>query len=140
MTQAPLRFFLAALLAVVFVGCDADSNPGPVSTGDSVAGRYVATTFEAFALDDADDLLAAGGSLTIDLRSDSTASGLLIVPDVLDEDGDGQYPFGGTYSVYGDVVRFDHEADTFIRDVDWTYDDGVLRAEESFVRIVLERE
>ena len=133
MTHVSFRFLLVALLAVAFVGCDSDSED------DSVAGRYVATTFQAFADGTEIDVLAAGGSLTITLRSDRTASGLLSVPDVLDEDGDGQYPFDGTYAVDGDVVTFTHEADTFVRNAEWTYADGTLRTQDFGTAIVLER-
>ena len=133
MISAPLRFILAALLTAAFVGCDSDSEDDPI------VGRYEATTFDTSVDGNELDVLAAGGSITVTLRSDRTVTGLLSVPAILDEDGDGQYSLDGTYAVDGDVVTFTHEADTFVRNAEWTYADGTLRTQDFGTAIVLER-
>lgn len=49
----------------------------------------------------------------------------------------------GTWSLEGNVVEFSHEADTFLRDMAFQFEDGRLSGDETFgdvrVRIVMER-
>lgn len=71
--------------------------------------------------------------------------GLLVVPCSIpeaceaDEEGEVEVTFEGTYDVDGDVVTFDHDADTFIRDIEWVYDDGALFTETDDLEVVLEQ-
>lgn len=114
----PVLTFFALLVAA---GC---SDPVALSF-DSVAGDYTATTLTV----DGDDILAAGGTLTMSLGSDGVVSGALTLPasagGPLDADLD------GIYTVNGSTLTFLQAADTFVRDATWTWADGVLSGEWS---------
>lgn len=130
----------APLLALLFLiawapGCDSAED---VST-DEVVGDYTATRFEADLGDGPVDVLDLGGSLSIRLQADGNVDGLLVIPEGLAEDGESEVPFGGTFQVSGDRVRFFHEADTFVRDAVWLYANGQLRSQSFSSDIVLER-
>lgn len=131
--SAALVLTLAA--APVLAGCDS-------ADGDLLAGTYETTRFLADTDDDArtapTDVLALGGSVTMTLRADGTASGRIVVPASLAEDGEGDTPFAGTYAASGGTVTFDHEADTFVRDAAWTFAGGRLRTESLGLSVVLE--
>jgi hypothetical protein len=132
----PFRPLLAVLMLVAFAGCDSSDAP----EDNPLAGRYVATEF---LLDEGAgeiDVLAAGGGLAMTLRADDTVSGLLSIPEELAGEDGGDISFGGTYSVDGDRVQFQHETDTFVRDLNWTYADETLRAEGFGLSVVLARE
>ena len=131
-----LRFFLFLFAAAFSLSaCDSDG------TEDTPSGTYEATLFEVEIDGETVNVLAAGGDLRIDLRNNGTAAGVIIVPDELAEDpGDTRIEFEGTYSVSGDRVDFDHEADTFVRDADWTYDDGRLETADGEITVVLTRQ
>lgn len=89
-------------------------------TLDLVAGTYVATEFEA----DGDDILAAGGTLSMTLASDGSVTGELDLPS--GAGGPFTADLAGSFSVSGQNVGFSQSADTFIRDATWTWDDGRL--------------
>lgn len=109
----------ALLLLVLIAACD-----DPVSlTFDLVAGNYVATVLTA----DGDDILAAGGSLSMTLGSGGTVDGTLDVP--AGAGGPLTADLGGTYTVSGATLTFTQAADTFVRDATWTWSDGVLSGE-----------
>ena len=135
--NSPRLLTLLAVLVVGLVGCDAVDD-APVA--DDVSGQYEAAVFEADIDGETVDVLAAGGALTVTLRQGGTVSGRLLIPEALAGGEEGDLPFGGTYSVSGNDVRFDHEADTFVRDAVWTYADGELRTSAGGIAVVLERE
>jgi len=99
-----------------------DSTPPPPDTAqipaDSIAGSYTATEFTT----GADDVIAAGGSLTLDLALDGTASGRLVVPEEVGGPLDAD--MAGTYEVTGATIEFTQDADTFVRDAEWTWSPG----------------
>lgn len=138
-------FAFCALLAAAFglVGCSAF---GSESDGPDVAGSYAATTFTVETDTTTTDALEKGASLRITLNEDGAASGRLRVPCSLPEAcepdaGDTfEANFEGIYEVDGRTVTFDHRADTFIRDREWTYRDGALRTafEDGGIRITVE--
>lgn len=128
---------LAGAVLLPLAGCDSAED-------DTPAGSYEATRFRATIEGETVDVLAAGGALTMRLRDDGTVSGRLVVPTSLAEGGEGDVPFAGTYTVTGSgsatTVTFEHEADTFVRDAEWAYDDGRLETDDSNLSVVLERD
>lgn len=112
----------ALALFVLLAACD-----DPVMlTLDLVAGTYVATELTA----NGDDIIAAGGTLTMTLASDGTVTGDFTLPAAA-PGGPFNADLAGTYGVSGEGVTFTQAADTFIRDATWTWDDGVLSGEWS---------
>lgn len=110
------------LLAVVSVLCTsvaACSDP-VAPTMDSVAGSYTATSFQA----EGENILAAGGSLTLVLTTTGQVSGQFSLPASVGGPLDAD--MAGTYELDGRDIDLDQEADTFVRDADWSWNDGVL--------------
>lgn len=104
-----------------------------------VAGGYTATTLVGKAPEGEFDALAAGGTLAVVLAADGTTTGRFFVPGG-DEDGsDFEADLAGTWSLTGDRVTFDHAADTFLRDVVFTWAEGELRSDNAYARVVLTR-
>ena len=136
-----ISYILLPLLTIFGIrlsGCDAIED-GPVTNVD-VPGQYEAAVFEADIDGNVVDVLAAGGALTITLREDGTVAGRLLIPEALADGEEGDLPFAGTYFVFGNNVRIDHEADTFVRDAVWIYADGGLQASSGGITVHLERE
>jgi len=141
-----MRFLRSSLLAfatvsVLFLAaCDSNgSDPG-------VAGRYVTTEFILRTDTATLDALALGASIEMTLESGGTVrDGLLFVPDTLttgqDFEGDTEIEFAGTWSRPTDgTLTFEHDADTFIRDTEWTYDDGTIQAQTDELTVTLVRQ
>lgn len=127
--------FLGALL--LLTGCDT-AEPDV----ETVPGTYQTVTFLADIEGEIVDVMAAGGLIEMTLADDGTVSGRFLVPEALAGD-DGEnltYDLAGTYTVVGDAVTFTQDADTFIRDVTWTFDDGALRLADENFDIVLRKQ
>ncbi len=132
-------FLIGTLVgALALAGCDSDVELVPAD----IAGTYEATRFTLEDGGQTVDVLDAGGDLTLTLREDGTVSGSLVTPEELNEEGEGnsRLLFGGTYALSGNEVTFDHEADTFVRDVVWTFDEGDLRTDTGEITVVLSRQ
>jgi hypothetical protein len=151
-----------ALVVALTTGCEQDPTelePGAPSMAD-VAGQYTAEgDFAAvsFFTDDGDlivDWLAEGARLDITLLENGTTTGELYIPvpdDLPAEDyfepedvAQGFYlaDLQGTWTLQGQTVRFDHPADTFIRDMDFLYNDGTLTGDRTWsfrIQVVLSR-
>ena len=88
-------------------------------TSSSIAGNYLATVFE---VNDGSgptyDVLEAGGSLTINITSNNTTTGSLVVPASIGGGMTGD--MAGTATVSGSTVQCHQDADTFVRAVAWT--------------------
>ncbi|MGI9626094.1 MAG: hypothetical protein ACR2QM_04605 [Longimicrobiales bacterium] len=89
------------------------------------------------------DALAAGVSHTLDLRSNGTTRGSLFLPAELNEPDvvDGALDLTGTWILTVSTLTLEHDADTFLRDVDFAFDRvSILRGQLSDVSsIVLEK-
>jgi hypothetical protein len=134
-------FSLHAVLAVLLLSaCD-----NPVDPMTRVSGDYRATTFSATFGSTPVNLLAAGVELEINLLANGTTTGRFFVPAELNDDGDGAYTadLQGTWALNGDTVKFNHSADTLIRDMEFRVEGSRLVGEEDFgggsVRVVLEK-
>jgi hypothetical protein len=86
-------------------------------------GTYVATVLLG---PGNEDLLAAGGSLTLMLGADGSVAGSFFIPASLG--GPNTVDMAGTFSLAGNVVTFSQSADSFVRDVDWIWADDGLEA------------
>lgn len=151
-----------ALLSVLGAGCDQDPTkvePAP-PTMAQVAGEYSAEgdfAAVAFLTTEGDlivDWLAEGARFSIDLAPRGTTAGELYIP-ISDKVSAEEYfepediargyyqaDLTGTWSLDGQIIRFDHAADTFVRDMDFLYNDGTLTGDETWsvrVQVVLSR-
>jgi hypothetical protein len=128
----------ALALAVALGGCG-DDNFSP--TVENVAGSYSAIELRVTNPEGTMDLLAQGSELTLILAPDGTTTGHLFIPDAGEEPGDFEADLTGTWALSGGTVTFDHAADTFINDVEFTAEEDRLTAEHAFsdetVRLVL---
>ena len=66
------------------------------------------------------DVRAAGGSLSITFRSDGTTTGSLHVPASVTGGAPFTASMAGTAVITGLTVRFEQEADSFVRDLVWS--------------------
>lgn len=119
-SSSVLRWLAAPLaLAAALAACGSD----PVApTPQSIAGVYQADSFVAAGA----DVLAAGGSLQLVFSEDGTVGGLLVIPEEVG--GPLDVDMAGTYTLSGDRMSIQQDADTFIRDADWRWiEDDVVR-------------
>lgn len=109
-------FLLAGIMVLAATACSDPVAPTP----DLVAGSYMATSFQA----EGNDVLAAGGSLTLVLTASGGVTGNLFVPASVG--GPLNADMAGTYEITGSNITFDQAADTFVRDATWSWSNGVL--------------
>lgn len=113
------RSFSAALVAVLALaaacGDDSDTPAGPGRA--AVAGTYRATTFTTALGTTVTDVLAKGGSVSLTLNQDGTATGSLFVPQIV-ANSDFNESISGAWSLQGTRVRLtDNSSDTFLEDL-----------------------
>lgn len=125
-----------ALGAVALIGCDDATEPDMAT----VAGSYQATTFVGHTETGDIDVLAEGGSLTMTLTATGTTTGSLFVPGGEEDGTDAVVDLSGTWTLDGDEVTFDHDSDTFLRDVTFTYEGGRLISSSVYADVVLTRD
>lgn len=137
---APARWSMAAAVCLLAAGCGTEPP-------DGIVGTYHATEI-ALTIGGVDsDMLAEGGVLTITLTETGTTTGTFVVPAQYTESGQQETSsLAGTYLYDADAgtATFEHEADTFIRDVVWTADQNELRGDfgsgDDRVSVTLERQ
>ena len=127
--------------AVLFLAaCDSPTEPPTVA---SVAGEYTATEFRVTTPGESVDLLQEGVELDIDLRADGTTAGRLFAPGLDEDGGDLDADLAGRWTLQGDTVRFQHDADTFLRDMDFIAQGSRLEGNRDFggarIRITLRK-
>jgi hypothetical protein len=143
MTTSRVKWLGAATLALaaILVGCGDDDGFSP--TVDTVAGTYAASVLTLTTLTGTVDLLAEGSEITVTLSTDGTTEGHAFIPEGGEDGGDFEEDLTGTWALDSTTVTFDHEADTFIRDVDFTASRGRLSGEitggDQTLRLVLVR-
>jgi hypothetical protein len=107
--------FLMMLLLTGLAACETDTT-GPEGPLD---GTYTATYFRITPPDESEvDVLAAGGSLTINITENLATSGNLIIPSSIT--GGVTASMAGSATVSGTVVTFQQAINTFVRDLSWT--------------------
>jgi hypothetical protein len=117
-------------LAALFAGCGDDDPFSP--TVDNVSGSYSAETFTLTTDAGTVDLLALGAEVTVELAADGTTTGQLFVPGVGVNEEDFEADLAGTWTLTDSTVTFSQDADTFIRDVEFTASENRLTGEETF--------
>ena len=121
-----VRRLVLAILPTLALASACDNSVS--ITPDELAGNYIATSFLITPSGQpAVDVLAKGGSLTINIAGDSSTTGTLSLPaNVLPG-------LGGTASMEGRVLRiadgtyrFNQSAETFIKALNWQQYTGAL--------------
>ena len=145
MRSAPTRLLLLlSLCATAACGTastalddEEEQGPGDPPTMSAIAGDYEATQFTA----NGEDVLALGATLSLTLGADGSVAGTLDVPPAAG--GPFQADMAGTYTLSGNSLTIDQDADTFVRDATWTWSNGVLSGSWSgssgSVSVTLER-
>jgi hypothetical protein len=124
---------LAALAA-----CSGEAGPGGVAgPGSGTAGAYTATAFTLSQGGPEEDLLSQGSAITLTLLTDGTTTGHMFVPGALTGGADFDEDLDGTWTQTGDVVRLQHSADTFLRDIDLVVSANKLTGQMSDPTFVL---
>jgi hypothetical protein len=127
----------ALACTVLLLGCGGDSGDDPsgperatfAGTYHASATAYTASIFTITQGGVTTDLLDLGGVLDLTLAEDGSTSGRMFVPGA-DEDGsDFDRDLTGAWTLSGDTVRFEHDADTFLRDVPFTLSGNLLSGE-----------
>ena len=127
-------------LPVLLVGVLPMGACDSATEDEDLPGTYETTRFTAQINGETVDVLRGGGFVELVLRENGTASGRLFVPAALNDGEETDLTFAGTYTVSGNQVAFDHEADTFIRDVAWTHEGRTLRADSEDLSVVLRKQ
>lgn len=128
--------FRIASFALLFAlaACDGSTD------SEQIPGEYRATTLTATENGATTDYLKEGVSLNITLNEDGTTTGRLFASDDVEPIDESM---AGRWSVRGDTVRFDQNADTFVRDMPFLVRDGRLQGDRSFgdtrVRVTLSK-
>ena len=78
------------------------------------------------------DLIALGASFKIALAADGTTPGRLLIPGAGADGGDFDASMAGSWTLTGDTVRFQQEADTFVRDMPFVVKGGRLVGSAEF--------
>lgn len=146
------RFRIAATLLVLLpLGACENGPAGPDDrlTIAHVAGAYRAgDSYGAWELTTTDDQqttdwLEAGASVELSLASDGRTAGRIFVPGAEEDGSDWEADLAGTWSLTGNTVRFQHPADTFIRDMPFEVVGSTLVGDRTFggtrVRMVLRK-
>lgn len=125
MKKAILLFAVITIL----LGC-ADNSTEPVTpklTVDMVKGNYSTIAFNLTENGTSTDILAEGGHININLLIDRTTTGQFFIPKTISGDSlDINLSLEGTFVIVNDSVAFQHNADTFIRDIKWAFQENKL--------------
>jgi hypothetical protein len=119
-------------------GCDDSSGPA------SAAGTYTATSFTSTPTGGAPrNEIAAGSTIDLVLTPGGTTSGHFHLA-AFAGDPAVDFDLTGTWTIVGSTVDFEHDADTFIRDMDFTFDGNTLVGDRTFtggrVQVTLTRD
>jgi hypothetical protein len=116
------------LAATIALGSIVACSEGTSPTMAGVAGAYSASVFTTTTSGTTTNEIARGSSLTLLLSAQGTVTGSLVIPaDGVDED------MAGTWSLNGSTVTFNQSADTFVRDMDFTFgSNGTLTGDQTF--------
>ena len=134
------KILMLVMICITPVACSPESF---IATTDSVVGNYVAMTFVTSENAVATDQLSRGATLEMNLNADGTTTGRLFIPSGTSE-LDFEADLSGTWTLNGNTVQFDQNADTFVRDLPFTVERNRLRGEGVFagvmVRVVLKKQ
>src|SRR5215203_7098965 len=111
---APARPWRRALRRWIGAGAVAVTSVAVAGCGDTtgvsrqLVGQYSTQVFELDYGTFTEDVLAEGGYIDIDLRSNGSTTGTLFVPSTSAGEGDFLADLNGAWSRSGNVVRFSH--------------------------------
>ena len=109
----------ARLLPAALVAASACTDPAGVTVRE-VIGTYQATSFVA----DGNDVLAAGGSLTLNFEGTGLMTGSLFVPS--SAGGPLAADMSGTWTLVDRTLVLAQTEDTFVRDAVWIWTNDVI--------------
>jgi hypothetical protein len=123
-TRSSVRAMLAATVAVgALTACGDDNAIGP----DAIVGVFSATTFRVTPAGAAEiDVLQEGGDLVITIAGGNTTTGTLTLPAAVTGAAASESSMAGTAIRNGSGVTFEQSADTFVRDLNWTYSNNAI--------------
>jgi hypothetical protein len=125
-----MRLISSMLVVVAVVACGVHIATPSI---DEVAGSYRATGFTTTDRTGSTNQLARGATFTIVLATNGTTTGRLFIPGGGSGGSDLDADLTGAWTLNGAVVRFAHDADTFVRDMPFTPDlHNGLSAEQTF--------
>lgn len=148
------RRFIPILAAVATLACGDDGTGPGVATRADVAGDYTsasdlaAMSFTTTENGTSVDWLEAGAELSLLLATNGSTEGRLFIP-ATDPDlahyfepddlerGFLEADMAGSWTLENGVVRLEQEADSFMRDLEFTYADGTLSGEETFSGVLV---
>ena len=114
------RWAAGLMVASAAAGCGSNT-PADMDPNSSLAGSYHATVFSVTPTGQAAiDVLAANGSFVITISAANALSGLLSIPASVTGGSALSADMAGTAVVTGATVTFQQNADTFVRDLEWT--------------------
>ena len=117
---------IGAIGVLLAFGCDDSSGPD-----DSPAGAYHATSLVSTESGQSTNHIANGSTIDLTLTSQGTTSGLFHI--VTSAAGPGlDANLAGTWTINGSTVELDGSADTFMRDMEFTYNGNTLVGDETF--------
>ena len=142
-----------ALAAFAVAACE-DTGPVPIGPDGELAvagtwaaspgegGEFGAIRFRADTADVSRDMLAEGASLVLGLHPNGVTSGRLFIPANVEGVPDFDEDLTGTWRLEDGEVVLDHDADTFLRDVTFEFDDDRLVVDDLIggVRVQIELE
>ena len=111
--KLPLTLLTAAAIVASIVACSDSFTPSE----SNVAGNYHLRTLTTNDVGGTTDWVAAGASLEINLQTDGTTAGQLVIPGALVGGNDLVDDLAGTWALSGDIVTFSQTAGTFLQDL-----------------------
>ena len=134
---------LLCILTLFFFSCE-DSGINRYEKTlelEDVIGTYSLSELTKIENGSSTDVMSLGVNLSIKLNSDYTTTGIFFIPGNLDliEDGNGEdlmIDLSGTFTKNLDTIRFQNDADTYIRDAVWLTDGNRIETED-FAHTVL---
>jgi hypothetical protein len=145
---------LAALLLAPLGACSNATEPSAgvsysaARTASNGGNNLGALTFRTVDGETAIDWLARGATIDLALNANGTTTGRLVIPG-LNDDGEEQpgarfeASLAGTWTTRNGLIKLDHDADTFLRDMEFVSDGSTLSATRTFdgveVTVVLHR-
>jgi hypothetical protein len=138
------RSLVALAAALVLSACEGPTDLDPTAEAmAALAGDYGATgelgalVFTTHEGGETIDWLDAGGKLEIRLTADGKTTGRLFVPGVDEDGGDMDEDLTGSWTLDGETIHFEHDADTFVRDMPFRVVGERLVGEASFTEVAV---
>lgn len=144
------------LFVMMLTACSDSPTDAGRLTIQAVAGVYGASgafgalTFTTVDSGNVTDLLDAGASISLRLNADGTTEGELFIPGAGEDGSDVDESLAGTWHLAGGTVTLEHDADTFLREMQFTIVGGRLEGDRTFgqsadgsgtrVRLTLQRQ